>query len=92
MSCGIGHRQGLNLVLLWLWCRPEAISPLRPLAWEPLYALGAAPRHHHHPKKKEKKEIRTHLPFGNKTDLYDVPGQTLDRAGMMEITWPQTKV
>ena len=29
-------------VLLWLWCRPAAVDPIRPLAWEPLYATGAA--------------------------------------------------
>ena len=25
-------------VLLWLWCRPTAIGPIGPLAWEPPYA------------------------------------------------------
>ena len=29
-------------VLLWLWCRPAATAPIRPLALEPLYATGAA--------------------------------------------------
>ena len=24
--------------LLWLWCRPAAIAPIQPLAWEPPYA------------------------------------------------------
>ena len=28
--------------LLWLWCRPVATAPIRPLAWEPPYAAGAA--------------------------------------------------
>ena len=28
--------------LLWLWCRPAAIAPIQPLAWEPPYAVGAA--------------------------------------------------
>ena len=28
--------------LLWLWCRPAAAAPIRPLAWEPPYAAGAA--------------------------------------------------
>ena len=26
--------------MLWLWCRPAATSPIRPLAWEPPYAKG----------------------------------------------------
>ena len=42
MSCGVGHRCGLDLALLRLWCRPTAIAPIRPLAWEPPYAMGAA--------------------------------------------------
>ena len=29
-------------VLLWLWCRLAAVAPIRPLAWEPPYAVGAA--------------------------------------------------
>ena len=39
VSCGGGHRCGSNPV--WLWCRPAAIAPIGPLAWEPLYAAGA---------------------------------------------------
>ena len=42
MSCGVGHRQGLDPALLWLWCGPAATAPIQPLAWEPLYAVGAA--------------------------------------------------
>ena len=34
MSCGVGHRCGLDLVLLWLWCRPVAAALIQPLAWE----------------------------------------------------------
>ena len=49
MSCGVGHRQGSDLALLWLWCRPAAIALIRPLAWEPPYAIGAK-------KEKKKKE------------------------------------
>ena len=28
--------------LLWLWCRPAATALIRPVAWEPPYAVGAA--------------------------------------------------
>ena len=42
MSCGVGHRHGLDPTLLWLWCRPEATAHIRPLAWEPPYAEGVA--------------------------------------------------
>ena len=31
-----------DLALLWLWCRPPAVALIQPLAWELLYAVGAA--------------------------------------------------
>ena len=42
MSCGVAFRVGLDLVLLWLWCRPTAVARIRPLAWEPPYARDMA--------------------------------------------------
>ena len=42
VSCGVGCRCGSDVVLLWLWCRPAAPTPMRPLAWEPPCAPGAA--------------------------------------------------
>ena len=42
MSCGVVHRGGSDLVLLWLWCRPAAIAPIGPLAWKPPYTAGVA--------------------------------------------------
>ena len=42
MSCGVGHRLSLDLVLLWLWCRLAATAPIPPIAWEPPYATGVA--------------------------------------------------
>ena len=40
MSCGVGRRQGSDLVLLWH--RPAATALIEPLAWEPPYAMGGA--------------------------------------------------
>ena len=42
VSCGVGCRHGSDPKFLWLWCRPAAIAPIRPLAWEPPYAMGVA--------------------------------------------------
>ena len=42
MSCSVGRRRSSNLMLLWLWCRPAATAPIRPLSWEPPYAASAA--------------------------------------------------
>jgi len=41
VSCGVGHRHGSDLALLWLWCRPAAVAPIRPLGWEPPYPAEA---------------------------------------------------
>ena len=42
MGCGVGHRQGLDPALLWLWCRLAATAPIQPLDWEPPDAMSAA--------------------------------------------------
>ena len=42
MSCGVGHRCGSDLALLWLWRRPKTTVPIRPLAWELPDAMGVA--------------------------------------------------
>ena len=36
----VGHRRSSDLALLWLWRRLAATGPIRPLAWEPSYAVG----------------------------------------------------
>ena len=53
MSCGVGRRGGLDLALLWLWCRPAAVASIRPLAWEPPYAVGAVLKRQKTKKKKD---------------------------------------
>ena len=42
MSCGVGRRRGSDLGLLQLWRRLAAVAPIRPLSWEPPYAMGVA--------------------------------------------------
>jgi len=56
MSCSVGCRCGSDPALLWLWCRPAATAPIRPLAWEPPFAAGVALEKAKRPKKKKKKE------------------------------------
>ena len=55
MSCGVGCRLDSDLALLrlWLWLWPAAVATMRPLAWEPPYAVGAALK-----KAKKKKQTR----------------------------------
>ena len=42
MSCGVGCRRSLVPTLLWLWARQAAVALIRPLAWKPPHASGAA--------------------------------------------------
>ena len=52
VSCGVGLRHSSDPALLWLWCRPAATAPIRPLAWEPPYAIDMALK-----KKKKKASV-----------------------------------
>ena len=53
MSCGVDRRRGLDPTWLWLWCRLVATAPMRPLAWEPPCAAGAALEKAKRPKKSQ---------------------------------------
>ena len=59
MSCGVGHRHSSDLVLLWLWRRPAATILIKPLAWEPSYAMGVALKRQKTKKKKKTKQEKT---------------------------------
>ena len=61
MSCGVGHRQGPDPTLLWFWRRPATTAPIRPLAWEAPYAVGAAQEKKKKTKKKKKKVMLVFL-------------------------------
>ena len=54
VSCGVGRRRGSDPALLWLWRRPAATALIRPLAWEPPYAVEAAQRNSKKTKQKTK--------------------------------------
>ena len=56
MSFGVGCIRSSDLVLLWLWHRPEATAPIGPLDWESPYATGTAIKR----EKKKKKELPPH--------------------------------
>ena len=56
LSCGVGCRSSLDLALLWLWHGLAAIALIDPLAWEPLYAMGAALKSKKKKKKKKEKK------------------------------------
>ena len=59
VSYGVGRRRDSDPALLWLWRRPAATYPIRPLAWEPPYAMSVAlERQKRKQKKKEKKEMQ----------------------------------
>ena len=47
--------RGSDSALLWLWHKLAAVAPIRPLAWEPQYAIGVAQ------KKKKKSKLETQI-------------------------------
>ena len=40
VSCSVSHRQGLDLVLLWMWHRLTAAAQVQPPAWKSPHAAG----------------------------------------------------
>ena len=42
MSCGVGHRRGLDSALLWWWHRLAVVALIQTLTWEPPYATSTA--------------------------------------------------
>ena len=61
MSCAVGCRCGLDPMLLW--CRLAATALIRPLAWEPPYAMGAALKRQKEKKKKNVKQKNPRTTF-----------------------------
>ena len=78
MRCGVGHRRGSDLALLWLWHRLAAVALTGPLAWELPYALGVALKS----KKIDKNET-------NNTSLLELTWKALSRA---KIIWKINEV
>ena len=58
------------LVLLWLWCRLVDAAPIRPLAWEPPYAVGAALKKE---KKKKKEKKERNFPWEGRVEGLELP-------------------
>ena len=67
MSCGVGHRHGSDLSLLWLWHKPATTALTRLLAWEPPYAVSVGL------KRQKKKEIYWHLSYCFMMCLLNIP-------------------
>ena len=66
VSCGVGHRRSLDLMLLWLWL--AAVAPIGPLAWELPHATSAALKR----KKKKKKNKKPKKLQSNKFPEFPV--------------------
>ena len=84
MSCGVGPRRGSDPELLWLWRRPAAIAPIRPLAWEPPYAVGAALEKAKRQKNKKRKR-RLALRTFEIHSIIDLKPENQDRACLITL-------
>ena len=72
MSYGVGHRHSSDPVWLWLWCRPAATAPIRPLAWELPYATGMALKRRKKERKKETNKWRSSHPGSVEMNLTSI--------------------
>ena len=57
VSCGVGHKCGLDPEWLWLWCRPAAAAPIQPLASELPYAVGAGQKRKERKTKEKESDV-----------------------------------
>ena len=79
MSCGVGRRCSSDPELLWLWRRLAAAALIRPLAWAPPYATGAAPEKAERQKKKRDLLITFWYKYEKMTRFYLNWVQALNR-------------
>ena len=90
VSCGVGCRRGLDLALLWLWCRPAAIALIKLLAWELPHAPGVALKMKKRKKKKKKKKEPG--PAGTGTpDIYATLFTALDQGSSQKLMLQREK-
>ena len=58
MSCGVGHKCGLDPALMCLWPKPATAGTILPLAWELPYAVDAALKSQNETKQNKTKQKR----------------------------------
>ena len=90
VGCGVGHRRGSDLALLWLWCRPAAAAPIRALEFP--YAVGAALKNK---KTKQKTLIQVYALLQDTSRGLESPpraGRNLQNILAFWLTWPNMVV
>ena len=70
MSCGVGHRRGSNLALLWLWLRLVATTLIQSLAWEVPCVTGVALKRQNNNYNKIKRRFESKERFSDKARHY----------------------
>ena len=74
-------------MLLWLWCRPAAVTLIRPLTWKPPYAAGAALKIQKKERKKGKEGRKEGRREGRKEEKKLTFEQCLGARGIQPIIW-----
>ena len=81
----MGHRCGSDLALLWLWRRPAATAPNRPLAWETPYAADAPLKGQKTKTNKQTKSILSLRPMNGHLDNSDSSQRKCPRPTMTSL-------
>ena len=93
----VGRRCSSDPVLLWLWHRPAATAPIRPLAWELPCAMGAALKKTKDGKKKKHSATAVQIQtfstlYENKTKIRYIQIDEISVISVLQIEVPSPKV
>ena len=72
VSYSVGLRCNLDLMLLWLWCRPAAAAPIQPLSRELPYAAYAALKKKKIKTNKQKTQVKLRSRGVYSSDIYEM--------------------
>ena len=83
MSCDVNQRCSSDLALIWLRCGSAAAALIRPLPWEPLYAVCVS----HHPPKKKKQKTKFQSHLCHSKALFEQVNKLLRASMFSSIKW-----
>ena len=80
-------RLGLDLALLWLWCKLAAVAPIQPLSLETSIAMGAALKSLKKKKKRGNSAIWDHMDEPEEIMLSEISQSRKERQILHDSTY-----